>query len=197
MSTWIFLRHGESVANHARVFSGHHDVPLTGLGVSQARQAGIALISLLRGTKLDAALSSDLQRAKHTAELALEEAGLSIQLVCEPALRERHLGRWQGESIDKLKQSGERDILHTWTGQAPGGESLQQVATRAVNLLASLPNHSTTLLVGHGGLIRALLGLIDGTDTEDIGKLNIPNAQPIVREIPDGRWSEIADILTG
>ena len=40
MSHWIFIRHGESVANKARVFSGHQDVPLTELGKEQAAAAG-------------------------------------------------------------------------------------------------------------------------------------------------------------
>jgi broad specificity phosphatase PhoE len=52
------------------------------------------------------------------------------------------------------------------------------------------------LLVGHGGLIRVLLGLIDDTPTDQIGKLNIPNAVPIERTIADGRWGKILSALT-
>jgi bisphosphoglycerate-dependent phosphoglycerate mutase len=50
--------------------------------------------------------------------------------------------------------------------------------------------------VGHGGLIRVLLGLIDDTPTDQIGKLNIPNAVPIERTIADGRWGKILSALT-
>ena len=197
MSQWIFLRHGESEANRARVFSGHHDVGLTALGETQARQAGREIGELLGEAQLDLVLSSDLQRAVRTAVLATDAAEQTADVLCDPSLRERHLGEWQGESIDKLKASGERAILHTWHGCAPGGESLAALAQRSITTLAHLEPAENVLLVGHGGLIRVLIGLLDGLDTTLIGPMSIPNGIPILRVVPSGRWADIATKLSG
>lgn len=196
MNRWIFLRHGESEANRARVFSGHHDVALTHRGREQASRAGLEIQTLLSGTPLNAVWSSDLQRAQETADRALQAAEINIPVRTHPGFRERHLGEWQGQSIDVLKASGERDILHTWTGSAPGGESLAALSLRATELLVTIRVDGPVLLVGHGGLIRALLGLLDDTPLEQIGQLNIPNAVPIERTIADDRWHKILSALT-
>lgn len=188
MSLWVFLRHGESEANRSRVFSGHQDVALTDLGESQARTAGEQIAEL---GPVQCVISSDLRRARRTAELALAAAGISVHIHTTPALRERHLGEWQGQSIDRLKAEGARDVLHSWTGHAPGGESLAMLASRAVPFLVNEGDNGTTLLAGHGGLIRVLLGLIDGTPLDEIGRVNIPNAVPITRELDPDSWTNI------
>jgi len=197
VSLWIFLRHGESEANFNRVFSGHHDVALTQKGRAQAKAAGITLVQTLQGQRLSRVLSSDLQRAVRTAEIALESADLTQEIHQSPELRERHLGEWQGQSIDVLKARGAREELHRWTGHAPGGESLEALAFRSVTHLASLSEAPATLLVGHGGLIRVLLGLLDGTEKSAIGRFNIPNAIPILRNVPSGHWEALLRDLTG
>ena len=197
MTQWIFLRHGESEANKARVFSGHQDVALTAFGRSQATKAGIEIQQILGDAHLSAVWSSDLERARHTAHLALSSAKIDCPVNEHAALRERHLGDWQGQSIDRLKETGERDVLLTWEGAAPGGESLAQICARAVALLATLPTQGPTLLVAHGGLIRGLLGLLDGDGKNEIGKRHVANAVPIVRWVPNGRWIEILRNLNG
>ena len=188
MSLWIFLRHGESEANRSRVFSGHQDVALTALGEEQARAAGQQIADM---PPLQHVLSSDLQRARCTAELALQASGCTLRIQTTPALRERNLGEWQGQSIDRLKAEGARAVLHSWSGHAPGGESLAMLADRAVAYLAAQPDHGTTLLAGHGGLIRVLLGLIDGTPWDEIGRVNIPNAIPMTRTVGPETWADI------
>ena len=67
-STWLFLRHGESVANAARRLSGWEDVALTPAGEDQAKVAGAELSQW----PLARVLSSDLRRARRTAAIALE-----------------------------------------------------------------------------------------------------------------------------
>ena len=197
MSRWIFLRHGESEANRDRVFSGHQDVPLTAKGESQAREAGLKIEQALGGQPLDRVLSSDLQRAVRTAELAIQAANLLHPIQQTEALRERNLGDWQGQSIDELKAQGSRSVLHQWTGRAPGGESLAELAHRSLTFLAPLDDKPATLLVGHGGLIRVLLGLLDGTERTAIGTVDIPNAVPIERDVSAARWCALLEGLTG
>lgn len=197
MNTWIFLRHGESEANKARVFSGHQDVPLTELGRQQATAAGAKLREQLKGQTLRFAWCSDLQRAVETGQRCLDAAEINLPLQIHKDLRERHLGSWQGQDIDRLKSEGARTVLTSWTGAAPGGESLAQLSMRAVQLLKTSQESGPILLVGHGGLIRALIGLIDDSPLDEIGRLNIPNAVPISRVLRHGQWGEIARRIAG
>ena len=124
------------------------------------------------------------------------KAKLHQKVQQSPALRERNLGKWQGQSIEKLKESGDRLLLHQWSGHAPDGESLEALARRSVVFLSQLKSRPITLLVGHGGLIRVLIGLLDGTDRNAIGRVDIPNAVPIIRDVDPETWAHLNDELT-
>lgn len=195
MARWIFLRHGESVANAEGFLSGHRDVPLTSLGEAQARAAGAALSS----EALHAVLVSDLRRARQTADLALGDwAQRRGEAPPAPrfsaALRERHLGSWEGAIIAELRRDGRAAVLTSWDERPPGGESLCDLALRSLPLLVQAERAGTTLLVAHGGLIRVLVGLLDGVPTAVLGREKIANAAPLAREVPPGTW---ATLLSG
>lgn len=186
MSTWVFVRHGESEANAQGWLAGHHDVPLTPLGRAQAE----ALRATLAPRPLGRVLCSDLRRARDTARAAVDGRGLAITEV--PALRERDLGAWACRPRQELRQSGELNVLLGWWSRPPGGESHQDLALRALRWLAQDPGGpGETLLVGHGGLNRVLLGLLDGTPLDQIGGHRIANAEVQVRTLPTGRWAAL------
>lgn len=187
MNTWIFVRHGQSVANAEGWLSGHIDTPLTDLGREQARRCR----ELLAGRAIDRVFSSDLVRASETAALVWPE----LQAVQHPALRERHLGDHQLRDKAALRASGLLDVLLTWDGAAPGGESQRALAQRAVPWLAANQAPGTTLIVAHGGLIRVVLGLLDGVDRADIGRNVIDNAVPHVRQVAPDRLHHLAASL--
>ena len=192
-ATWLFLRHGESTANAARRLSGWEDVALTEQGEAQARLAATALAA----HPLARVLTSDLRRAQHTAELCLAQWATIRQeahppLHVDSTLRERNLGEFQGQELDALRASGETQLLLGWNTRPPGGESHSDLAARALPLLAQLPEiEGPTLLVAHGGLIRTLLGLLDGLALDQIGRNRVPNAVVIERTLSPGRWTEL------
>lgn len=189
MTRWILLRHGQSTANADGVFSGHQDVPLTLHGYEQALSAG----RVLRNERIGRVVSSDLMRAADTAAAAM--AGRAFGMRTTPALRERDLGAWTGRPIREVYDGvGYRGLRSLHAG-APGGECLADVARRALPYLHAIDDGRPTLVVGHGGLLRVLLGLADGTPEDEIGQRYIPNALPIVRELPRGRWGELAASL--
>lgn len=194
MITWVFLRHGESVANAARVLSGWNDVALTDAGLAQARAAGAAMAQ----HRFDRAIASDLQRAHRTAGLALEawakaSGHTAPALELDARLRERNLGGWQGLGYDTLQQRGDSATLTGWATRPPGGESLEDLAWRTVAALMVLESErmaDTILVVAHGGVVRSLLGLIDGTPRDEIGKNKVANAVPHARRLSAGHWAE-------
>jgi 2,3-bisphosphoglycerate-dependent phosphoglycerate mutase len=85
------IRHGESVWNLEKKFTGWCDVPLTKHGELDAKDAGVLLGE--RGLKFDVAFTSDLERAWRTCAIALSAADLSsVEVVRSWKLNERHYG---------------------------------------------------------------------------------------------------------
>lgn len=192
MTRWIFLRHGESTANAGGFLAGWDDVPLTPLGEAQAVAAGQALV----GVPFERVVTSDLRRATHTTALALAaRAGEPVPLVVDPRLRERHLGDWAGARLEELRADGRNAVLYGWTTAPPGGESHLDLVNRALPALIELGEAPRTLMVAHGGLLRALLGLLDGVELESIGRNRIANAAPILRDLPNGIWASLYERL--
>jgi broad specificity phosphatase PhoE len=197
LSRWIFLRHGESTANAARIFSGHDDVALTERGRTQAHDAGLQLKQVLADASDLIAISSTLQRALQTTQIALQAADTSITVQTFDALRERNLGSWQSMHIDALKKLGARDVLLRWEGQPPGGgESLKDLAGRVLPCLAAHDNGCTVLVGCHGGVVRTALGLGDGLSEWDLCRWNVPNCEPQVRDYPAGIWASLLGDLS-
>jgi probable phosphoglycerate mutase len=187
MARWIFVRHGESVANKEGWLAGHRDAPLTEVGRGQAR----AIRSQIHAAAPVRAFTSDLRRAHHTAELVLE--GTEIPLTVSPALRERCLGTWEGQDKAALRASRELDIALTLHGRPPEGESLHDVATRALAFLHSIDDGTgPTLVVAHGGLLRVVIGLLDALSPEQLGTWAIQNTAILVRDTDTGTWETLA-----
>lgn len=182
---WL-VRHGESTANAKRVFAGHHDVDLTPRGEDQAR----ALAPIFARLDPERVLSSDLRRAVRTAELAWPRRSPPLEIV--PALRERDMGAWEGRAIDRLTHE-ERARLISWEGQPPGGESQAMLARRVLTWLAEHDDGRSTALFVHGGLIRSVLGLLDGTPRERIGVTTVKNGDISMRIVHDGLWESLLD----
>jgi len=111
MPTLVLLRHGQSLWNLEKRFTGWVDIDLTAKGEDEAARAG-ALIKA-QGLAFDRVHASVLTRAIRTADLALAAADqLWIPMVKDWRLNERHYGALQGlnkkETVDK---HGEAQVL--------------------------------------------------------------------------------------
>jgi broad specificity phosphatase PhoE len=188
-AVWTFVRHGESQANAERWFAGQLDAPLTELGEQQARAVGFALAH----NRFARAFASDLQRASRTAQLLLETRPVPLMLT--PALQERHAGHWQGRTIEDVAASGELPLLLQWGGRPTGGESLRDVALRALRWLVTVDGDCDTLIVAHGALLRGLIGVIDRTPRDRIGLWQPGNCELITRRIQPGQWAALLDVV--
>ncbi len=111
MPQLVLLRHGQSTWNAENLFTGWHDVDLTELGQSEAKEAG----RLLKAeTSLDLRIlhTSLLTRAVRTADLALEEAGRPwLPVRRHWRLNERHYGALQGKNkVETTAEFGEAQV---------------------------------------------------------------------------------------
>jgi broad specificity phosphatase PhoE len=155
--TLYLVRHGESEANAAGVFAGQTDSPLTPRGREQAKVVAMAL----RPVHFDRIVTSTLSRTRDTAaEIA---AGRDVRVEAFADLNEIDLGDAAGKPFDEVRglPGYESDGFHQW----PGGESLEQVVTRAMGVIDRLAAESpgkTICIVGHGGVTRILVSSFMG-----------------------------------
>jgi 2,3-bisphosphoglycerate-dependent phosphoglycerate mutase len=109
----ILLRHGQSTWNLENLFTGWGDVPLSEVGVKEAREAG----RLMRDAGYLPGLvhTSLLIRAIETADLALDEMGMSwIPVRRSWRLNERHYGALQGLNKQETSERYGADKVKLW-----------------------------------------------------------------------------------
>lgn len=161
----ILLRHGETEYNATSRMQGQLDTVLSDRGVAQAHAAA----KELRGLGISKIVSSDLMRAKHTADVVGADLGLPVGV--DTRLRETHLGDWQGKTHSEVdnEHDGARAVWRTDASWAPPrGESRLEVAARAREVVDELMrdyrqwDDSAVLLVAHGGTIAALTASLLG-----------------------------------
>jgi 2,3-bisphosphoglycerate-dependent phosphoglycerate mutase len=153
----IFARHGQTDWNAEGRIQGHNGPGLNDPGRQQSRELAQSLI----GTGIDAIYSSDLERARGTAEIVGE--ALSMPITVDGRLRERNHGAWEGKTSAELSAEIP-DWKEQWTrwaldGSGPGGESIRQVVVRIAPLLDEISaQHSggRVLVVTHDGVIAIL-----------------------------------------
>lgn len=106
----VLLRHGESVANAAGMFTGVLDVPLSDRGAAEARRAADLIAA--SGTRFDLVLTSELERAWHTADLVHAGVPGLPQPERDWRLDERCYGALTGRTkADVLAEAGEAQFL--------------------------------------------------------------------------------------
>jgi 2,3-bisphosphoglycerate-dependent phosphoglycerate mutase len=111
MHQLVLIRHGESTWNLENRFTGWTDVPLTAIGVAQAKEAGRLLKEA--GMEFDVAYTSVLQRAIWTLWHALDSMERTwLPVINDWRLNERHYGALQGlNKADMARQYGEQQVL--------------------------------------------------------------------------------------
>ena len=139
MTTLLLVRHGETDWNAVGRLQGHTDRPLSDFGRRQARQ----LAEGLDGDELEAIYSSDLARARETAELVGER--LRLPVVLDPDLREKDWGTWEGLT------SVERDRVE-FVGEST--QAHQERILGALRRIAEAHPDGRVLVVTHGGSMR-------------------------------------------
>jgi probable phosphoglycerate mutase len=141
------IRHGETEWSLSGRHTGLTDLPLTARGEAQARSIG----ERLRALEFSTVLTSPLQRARRTCELAALEAPTHR----EDALCEWHYGQYEGLTGAQIRQR--QPGWDVFRNGCPDGESPEQVCRRADGLIERLRGlDGRVALFSHGHFLRAL-----------------------------------------
>ena len=171
-TTILLIRHGETAWNAERRLQGHLDIALNAEGERQAAALGAALAH----ERVDRIVSSDLQRARQTAEAIarLRLPGQVLRVEQDPALRERCYGGFEGLLYSEIAARFPLEFAAWQARQVdaqvpPGknqGETFRQFYDRTTGAIlrhAAAHPGQTIALVAHGGVLecayRAALGL--------------------------------------
>lgn len=165
-TTLYIVRHAESESNVKEIVNGLEDYPLTKNGEAQAQAIGKELNHI----NFDAVFSSDLMRAKRTAEIIVLEKKLAVKTT--EALRERNFGKFSGKPIKELFE-----LFDSWKTlsyselikqrPADDAESDEEIIARLITFLREIAvayQGKNVLITTHGGIIYnflAHLGVIN------------------------------------
>jgi alpha-ribazole phosphatase len=178
MSSFVLIRHGESVWNSERRIQGSLDPDLSPRGQRQTD-----LLAAHLGTRpvgAAAVYASPLQRAAQTAERI---AGvLHLPVVYDPDLREMFLGEWEGKTVAEV-QTAFPGRYEQWLEDPldfppPGGEDLRAFERRVVGAFERMQRDhagAELIVVSHGGVIKALLCFALGLPVRHLFRLKQDN----------------------
>ena len=155
-STLLFLRHAET--DLAGTFCGATDPPLNCRGIAQLP----ALMSSLAELHFDAIYTSDLQRARQTAE-ALAAANFS-PIHLRAGLRQINFGDWETLTWEQI-ESADAAFAARWVAEfpnltPPNGEPIAQFKHRVVEEITFIRQQTvgqTVAIVTHSTVLRVLL----------------------------------------
>lgn len=150
------IRHGE-VEGGPR-YNGHRDVGLSPRGLEQYHQ----LKPRLDVDRISACYTSDLTRTVRGGEIL--GSYLGVEPVKLPELREINCGVWQGMTVPEIQRTRpgewEARLADLMGFRAPGGETIDEVAARALPAMARIVERhrgEEVLVIAHGGVNRIIL----------------------------------------
>jgi broad specificity phosphatase PhoE len=197
---WI-VRHGESAGNVARdeaEKAGHAiinipmrdvDVPLSALGQRQSSALGRWFARMPPSEQPTVVLTSPYLRARETAKLTLEEAGIGsrqeVSLVVDERLREKEFGIFDRLTKHGIRQkypeqAEYRSALGKFYHRPPGGESWCDVILRLRSVIDSITRdyrRERVLVVSHQVVVNCFRYLFERMTEEQI--LAIDHAQDV------------------
>ena len=219
MSYLILVRHGQSVWNLEKKFTGWVDVDLTENGKSEAKKAG----QLIKQENIEINLyySSFQLRAKNTLKIIQEELKDFKKVTSAWELNERHYGALTGLNKDEMKVKLGEEKVHqfrrSWDlrpdpldknnpyhplnietykeiplEKIPDSESLKDTYERVINFYnreIEKKINKNILISAHGNSIRALCKHLFNLDDSEISKLEIPTGNPLLIELESSKIS--------
>ncbi len=219
MSYLILVRHGQSVWNLEKKFTGWVDVDLTENGQSEAKKAGQLIKQ--ENIEINHYYSSFQLRAKKTLKIIQEELNDLKIVINAWELNERHYGALTGLNKDEMKIKLGEEKVHqfrrSWDlrpapldknnpyhplnietykeiplEKIPDTESLKDTYERVINFYnrdIEKKTNGNILISAHGNSIRALCKHLFNLNDNEISKLEIPTGNPLLIELENGKIS--------
>lgn len=184
----VLIRHGESEANAANIFTGRSAAPLTETGRRQMRELGERLMGM--GLAPMRCYASSLERTRESAAIltAIAQAA-KAPIVSLSALDERDYGDLTGmnkaAAAARWGEAQVKEWRRSYTAVPPGGESLRDTAARVLacyihTILPEAMAGGTTIVVAHGNSLRALVMALDDIPHEAVPTLQIASGEALV-----------------
>jgi probable phosphomutase (TIGR03848 family) len=185
MTTLLLVRHGHTDAAGRRLTGWSPGVHLNELGREQAER----LVERLDGVRVDAIVSSPLERCRETAAPLAKARRRAVDV--RRAWIEVGYGEWTGRPITQLRRTKLwRRVMHAPSNvRFPGGESLLEVQTRAVGAtfdVAARHPKGTVVVVSHADVIRLLVAHLAGMHADHLQRLSIDTASITAVSLSDG-----------
>ena len=183
MKKIIMVRHGESVTNVSRVFTGQLDVPLTETGREQARR----MAEYMDKYHVDKMYASPLERALDTAKAIAARQNCQIETV--DALMEINAGSWHGLPFEEIAEKFP-ETYQVWRADigsavTADGESCRQLYDRVTGFFEKVLQEpeETVCLVCHATPIRMIESHIEAGSVKVAQQIPwVPNASVTVYE---------------
>lgn len=158
MTKIMLTRHGKTAWNAIRKVQGHSDTELTPEGIAQAE----LLATNCPLENVSAIYSSDLLRAKVTAEILAKKFNLPVQL--EKNLREVNFGDLEGKTLADFEKSDPQNFYNFFNKpdelKITNAETFPQLQRRAFDavqkIIAAHPDENI-IIVAHGAINRTIL----------------------------------------
>lgn len=188
MATLILTRHGETAWNVEKVFRGRVDVNLDEVGIRQAELLG----KYLSDWQLQAIYSSPLKRALDTANIVARYQRVGVHIT--QGLIDFDFGEWQSLPEKEVKRLYPA-LLDEWRNnphkvKMPGGESLEDVRERAVELVNDVlsAHQGNVVLVSHRVVIKVLICYLLGLDESRFWNISQDVCGITIFNYADGRF---------
>jgi probable phosphoglycerate mutase len=187
------VRHGETAWNAEHRVQGQLDVPLNAIGLAQAQAAA----QVLGAERFDVIYSSDLSRARQTAQPTADR--LAMPVLVDNDLRERHYGIFERLTYAEVKQRFPEDYAR-FEAREPDyafrtGESLKDFSARSISVLtriAETHRGKSILVFTHGGVLDKLYRFVTGLPLSAAREFGIPNAGLNRIEVTPAGWKVLA-----
>lgn len=183
---FYFARHGETDWNREQRYQGSRDIPLNRKGQMQADANGVLLRDMLERDGVDPAslnwFASPLGRASETMDRMRAAFDVELQpVIHDKRLIEISFGAFEGRLHAEIAREqaafapGERDESY-WHFRPQDGENYDDVAARLLDFARELTHHA--VVVAHGGVLRVLWHLVEGTPRKEV--MNWPPPQGVI-----------------
>ena len=205
MKTIILVRHGESLWNLSRNYTGWADIGLTQLGINQAKHAGIILAE--NNIKPEIIYTSNLVRCIYSSKLIKENLINLPPILNTWRLNEKHYGMLTGYVKDKKMYPNEDyftvppivskypmidNVMSSHSYRECSyfpyyGESFYMTKLRVMPVINEIKDskNNCIMICSHKNTIRVIMQMLERMENKKILEIKVPNSEVLIYNMDD------------